>query len=228
MNGLAGIKACVFDAYGTLFDFNSAVARCSPIPEAKRAVLATTWRDKQIQYTLLRSLQHRYADFERVTAEALDYALDSTGLTNAGHRMQLLDLYHTVSVYPEVPAILKALNEAGIVTAILSNGTSAMLKAAIDHAAIGAQLNHVLSVEAVGVFKPAPEVYQLAVDRLGVAREAICFVSSNGWDAYGAAAFGFQVAWCNRADQPVERLPGQPAVVVRTLSELAFLWTPGR
>ncbi|HQT89647.1 MAG TPA: haloacid dehalogenase type II [Acidiphilium sp.] len=228
MSGLAGIKACVFDAYGTLFNFNSAVARCAAIPELKRAVLATTWRDKQIQYTLLRSLQHRYADFEQVTAEALDYALDSTGLTNAGHRMQLLDLYQTVSVYPEVPPILKALKAAGIVTAILSNGTSAMLKAAIDHAAIGAQLDHVLSVETVGVFKPAPEVYQLAVDRLGVAREAICFVSSNGWDAYGAAVFGFQVAWCNRADQPVERLPGQPAIVVRTLSELAFLWAPGR
>ncbi|MCW8309415.1 haloacid dehalogenase type II [Acidiphilium sp. PA] len=221
MSQLAGIKACVFDAYGTLFDFNSAVARCADIPEAKRAVLGSIWRDKQIQYTLLRSLQHRYADFEQVTAEALDYALESTGLADAGHRTQLLDLYRTVSAYPEVPAMLKALKAAGLATAILSNGTSAMLKAAIDHAEIGAELDHVLSVEAVGVFKPAPEVYQLAVDRLSLPRELICFISSNGWDAYGAAAFGFQVAWCNRTGQPAERLPGQPIIVLKTLSSLA-------
>ncbi len=221
MSQLAGIKACVFDAYGTLFDFNSAVARSADIPEAKRAVLGPIWRDKQIQYTLLRSLQHRYTDFEQVTAEALDYALDSTGLADAGHRTQLLDLYRTVSAYPEVPAMLKALKAAGLATAMLSNGTSAMLKAAIDHAEIGAELDHVLSVEAVGVFKPAPEVYQLAVDRLSLPRESICFISSNGWDAYGAAAFGFQVAWCNRTGQPAERLPGQPIIVLKTLSALA-------
>lgn len=137
MSDLSGIRACVFDAYGTLFDFGSAVARCADIPDAKRAALTVLWRDKQIQYTLLRSMQDRYADFEQVTADALDFALESTGLTDAGRRSALLDLYRTVSAYPEVPSMLAALKARGMVTAILSNGTPAMLGAAIDHAGIG-------------------------------------------------------------------------------------------
>ncbi len=220
MSSLTGIKACVFDAYGTLFDFGSAVARCADIPEQKRAALIGLWRDKQIQYTLLRSMQDRYADFEQVTADALDFALESTGLADLGRRRALMDLYRTVSAYPDVKPMLEALKRQGLVTAILSNGTPSMLAAAIDHAGIGAQLDHVLSVDQLGVFKPLGRVYQYVVDRLGIAREAICFVSSNGWDAYAAAAFGFQVAWCNRSGQPPERLPGQPSLILSDLAQL--------
>lgn len=223
MTRLTGIKACVFDAYGTLFDFGSAVARCADIPDTKRAALTVLWRDKQIQYTLLRSMQDRYADFEQVTGEALDFALDSTGLTDGGYRQTLLDLYRTVSAYPEVPQMLATLRSQGLVTAILSNGTPSMLDAAIRHAHIGPSIDHVFSVESIGIFKPSARVYQFAVDQLGIAREAICFVSSNGWDAYGAAAFGFQVAWCNRAGQPAERLPGQPTVMLKSLEVLPGL-----
>jgi 2-haloacid dehalogenase len=220
---IEGIKACVFDAYGTLLDLASAVARCAEVPVAKRAALVALWRDKQLQYTWLRSLQRRHADFAAVTADALDFALEATSLTNPERRRALLRLYQTLSVYPEVPATLAALKAMGIVTAVLSNGTPAMLKAAFDHATIATLLDQVLSVESVGIFKPAPEAYQLAIDRLGVAREEICFISSNGWDAYSAAAFGFQVVWCNRAEQPAERLPGAPKAVVRSLDALPAL-----
>lgn len=119
--------------------------------------------------------------------------------------------------------MLAALKTQGLITAILSNGTPAMLKSAVDHATIVTLLDQVLSVESVGIFKPAPEVYQLAIDRLGVAREKICYVSSNGWDACSAAAFGFQVVWCNRAELPAERLPGAPKAVVRSLDALPAL-----
>lgn len=211
-------KAYVFDAYGTLFDFGAAVAQCPDIPDDKRSHLVTIWRDKQLQYTWLRSLQKNYIDFEKVTADALDYALEATGLNNIARRQNLLALYQTLTAYPEVPAVLAALKAQGVITAILSNGTSAMLQAAINHASLGPLIDHVLSVETVGIFKPAPEVYQLAVNCLAVKPAEICFISSNGWDAYSASAFGFQVIWCNRHGQPAEHLPGQPNFVCQNLA----------
>ncbi len=214
------LGAMVFDAYGTLFDVGSAVAACEDIAPPQRAALATLWRDKQLQYTWLRALQKRHAGFDQVTAEALDYALEATGLADPARRLRLLALYQTLTAYPEVPQALEALRARGLVTAILSNGTPGMLRAAVEHAGIGHLLDHVLSVEEVGVFKPAPEVYQLAVDRLGMRPEEIGFVSANGWDAYAASAFGFQVFWCNRAGQPAERLPGTPRAMMRGLGEL--------
>ncbi|HQT43125.1 MAG TPA: haloacid dehalogenase type II [Halothiobacillus sp.] len=223
---LAACKAFIFDAYGTLFDFGSAVARCADIPDNKRNELITIWRDKQLQYTWLRSLQKNYVNFEQVTADALDFALEATGLTDTARRQNLLDLYQTLSAYPEIPGTLAALKTKNITTAILSNGTPAMLKAAIDHSGIGLLIDHVLSVENVGIFKPAPEVYQLAVDTIGVRRDQICFISSNGWDAYSAAAFGFQVIWCNRSGQPAERLPGSPTIIMKNLSDILALTEP--
>ena len=217
------VRAMVFDAYGTLFDVGAAVASCDDIAPPQRAALAALWRDKQLQYTWLRGLQKRHADFGQVTAEALDYALEATGLANPELRQRLLALYQTLEAYPEVSAALEALRARGLVTAILSNGTPGMLRAAVEHAGISHLLDHVLSVEEVGVFKPAPEVYQLAVDRLGIPAHQIGFVSANGWDAYAASAFGFQVIWCNRAGQPAERLPGAPRAVVRGLGELPTL-----
>ncbi|HQT65821.1 MAG: haloacid dehalogenase, type II [Acidocella sp. 20-57-95] len=220
---LSACQAYVFDAYGTLFDFGSAVARYADIPDNKRDALTTIWRDKQLQYTWLRSLQKNYTNFEQVTADALDFALEATALTDASRRQNLLDLYQTLSAYPEVPEALAKLKANGIITAVLSNGTPAMLKAAINHSGITSLIDHVLSVENVGIFKPAPEVYQLAIDHIGVPRDQICFISSNGWDAYSAAAFGFQVIWCNRSSQPAERLPGAPTVLMKNLFNILAL-----
>jgi 2-haloacid dehalogenase len=221
--GFAGIKACVFDAYGTLFDFASAAAGCRDALGDNAERLTVLWRDKQLQYAWLRSLQGRHADFWQVTGEALDFALETLGLHAPGLRDRLMSLYLTLAAFPEVPDMLRRLKTAGLITAILSNGSPAMLKAAIGNAGIGELLDAVLSVEEVGIYKPHPAVYQLAVDRFGVAAGAILFLSSNGWDAYAASAFGMRAVWCNRYGQRRENLPGQPEREIRTLAELPAL-----
>jgi len=220
-----GIRACVFDAYGTLFDFASAAARCADGLGDKAEFLTPLWRDKQLQYTWLRAAQTRHADFWQVTADALDFALETLGIADAkgALRRRLLDCYMTLDAFPEVPEVLRQLKAADFVTAILSNGTPAMLAAAVQHAGIGGALDHVLSVEDVGAFKPAPAVYQLAVDRLGVPPSAIAFQSSNAWDIHAASAFGMRTVWCNRTGQRRERLPGAPDRETKTLAELPEL-----
>ncbi len=220
---MTGIRACVFDAYGTLFDFGTAVARCRPVLGGKAEALTALWRDKQLQYSWLRSLQGRHADFWQVTGDALDFALESLAIEDAALRQRLMELYQILDPFPEVAAVLAALKERGFKTAILSNGTPAMLAAAVAHAGIGALLDRVLSIEEVGIYKTAPQVYQLAVDRLGVAVREISFQSSNAWDVYAASAFGMRTVWCNRTSQCRERLPGAPDHEIRSLNELPAL-----
>jgi 2-haloacid dehalogenase len=214
-----GIRACVFDAYGTLFDYAAAAARCRDAIGPQHERLAALWRDKQLQYTWLRTIQGRHADFAEVTGDALDFSLETLGLRDRSLRDRLMSLYMTLEAFPEVPDMLRRLKAAGLKTAILSNGSPAMLKAAVDHAGIGSSLDAVLSVEEVGVFKPHPRVYQLAVDRLGVPPGAISFQSSNAWDAHAASAFGMRVVWCNRYGQKRERLPGAPDREIASLAE---------
>lgn len=226
MKRLSGIRACVFDAYGTLFDFASAAARCPGVPEDKRGALTALWRDKQLQYTWLRSLQGRYADFWQVTAEALDFALDSLDLRDAALREQLLQLYQRLQAFPEVADTLRQLRAAGFKTAILSNGTPAMLAAAVRASDLQGLFDAVLSVEAVKVFKTHPKVYEYALQQLGLKAEQIAFQSSNGWDAYAASDFGMRVVWCNRYGQRAEQLPGAPNHVIRNLAELPALLAP--
>ena len=220
---LDGIRACVFDAYGTLFDTAAAAARCKDALGDKFAALATLWRDKQLQYTWLRAVQGRHADFWQVTGEALDFSLSALAIDDAALRERLMDLYLTLDAYPEVPEVLRALKSRGMKAAILSNGSPRMLQAAVASAGIDLLLDLVLSVEEVGVFKPHAKVYRLAVERLGIHAHEILFLSSNGWDAYAASAFGMRVAWCNRTGQPRERLPGAPDCELRTLAELPVL-----
>lgn len=219
------VRACVFDAYGTLFDFASAAARCPDVPPAVVAPLTKLWRDKQLQYTWLRALQGRHADFWQVTGDALDFALETLELATPGLRERLMDLYLTLACFPEVPAVLARLKSEGYRTAILSNGSPVMLQRAVDNAGLGGLLDHVLSIEDAGVFKPHPSVYQLAVDRLGVPAAAMSFQSSNAWDAYAASAFGMKVVWCNRYGQRPERLPGAPDREIRALDALPDLVT---
>jgi 2-haloacid dehalogenase len=214
------IGACVFDAYGTLFDFNAAAARFEAELGGKAAKLSEIWRAKQLQYTWLRSLMDDYADFWTVTGEALDYALDAVDINDEEIRSKLLNAYLTLDAYPEVPEMLQTLKSAGVRTAILSNGSPVMLDAAVKAAGLEDLLDAKLSVEDVGVFKPHRSVYQLAVGVLGIGAERVSFQSSNSWDAAGAAHFGFRVAWCNRFGQPEEQLPGKPDVQIKTLAEL--------
>ena len=220
---LAGIRGCVFDAYGTLFDFASAAAGCRDVLGDKADRLTALWRDKQLQYSWLRSLQGRHADFWQVTGEALDFALETLGLDRPALRDRLMSLYLTLDTFPEVPEMLRRLKMAGLTTAILSNGAPAMLDAAVANAGIGDMLDAILSVEEVGTYKPHPKVYQLAVDRLGIDAGTILFLSSNGWDAHAASAFGMRVIWCNRYGQRRENLPGRPEHEIRTLAELPAL-----
>ena len=217
------IGACVFDAYGTLFDVHSAARRAGDALGEKAAAVSAVWRDKQLQYTWLRSLMGAHADFWQVTGEALDFALASQGIENTALRTRLMELYLSLEAYPYAVPALSKLRAGGKQTAILSNGAPEMLSAAVGSAGLDAVLDAALSVEEVGVYKPDSRVYQLAVDRLGVEAGRICFVSTNCWDAHGAAHFGFQVAWMNRFGQQDERLPGTPAAVMQGLDELPGL-----
>src|SRR6266404_2245301 len=217
---IRGIRACVFDAYGTLFDVAAAARSCGGELGEKSSALSSLWREKQLQYTWLRAAQGRHADFWQVTGEALDFSLETLMLDQPGLRDRLMELYLTLDTFPEVPDVLRQLKAAGIKTAILSNGTPAMLDSAVKNARIDGLLDIVLSVEEVGVFKPDPRVYQLAVDRLAIPASQIAFQSSNAWDAYAASAFGMRVVWCNRYRQRKERLPGTPDYEIETLAEL--------
>jgi 2-haloacid dehalogenase len=214
------IDACVFDAYGTLFDVHSAVARAGQSLGEKAPAVSATWRQKQLEYTWLRSLMGAHKDFWQITADGLDYALESHGASSRTLRQALLDAYLTLDAYPEVPETLASLKAAGKRLAILSNGAPNMLHAAVGGAGLEQILDEVLSVEDVGIFKPDRRVYQMAVDRLRTPAERVCFVSSNAWDAAGAAHFGFWVAWVNRFGQQPERLPGTPAAEIATLAGL--------
>ncbi len=214
----------VFDAYGTLFDVASAAARAAPELGERGKPLAELWRAKQLEYTWLRSLMGRHADFWKVTGDALDYALGSLGIEDRDLRMRLLSAYERLDPYPDARGALERLRKGGLRLAILSNGAPRMLAASAQHAGLAPLLDEVISVEEVGVYKPHPSVYRLAPQRLGVWASEIAFVSANGWDACAAKAFGLRVAWCNRAGQPPERIPELPDVAIRSLGELPALF----
>jgi 2-haloacid dehalogenase len=219
---LEGIQACVFDAYGTLFDFASAASRAD-VPGDRRAALTTLWRDKQLQYAWLRTLENRYADFWQVTGDALDFALESLDLESPRLRERLMDLYLGLEPFPEAPAVLATLRKAGFRTAILSNGSPMMLDALVKRSGLEAMFDAVLSADTVRAFKTHPDVYQYTLDSLGLTAPQIAFQSSNAWDAWGASDFGMRVVWCNRYGQRRERLPGAPDFEIRTLAELPAL-----
>jgi 2-haloacid dehalogenase len=215
---MAPIRGYVFDAYGTLFDVHSVV-------EAGRALtadpmaLSLAWRQKQLEYTWLRSLMGRYEDFWTVTEDALRWAIARLGLS-AGEAdvRRLMDAYLSLACFPEVPAALASL--AGRPRAILSNGAPKMLAAAVASSGLATHVDHVFSVDAVKTYKPSPRVYALAPEALGIPPAELLFVSSNAWDVAGAKSFGYQVAWCNRTSAPEERLGFPADAVIRSLTAL--------
>ncbi len=219
------ITTCIFDAYGTLFDV-AAAARELARTEAALADtwprLAADWRTRQLSYTWLRATADQHLDFWRVTGDALDWALEAQSLPEA-LRAPLMNLYWTLGAYPEVPQMLTDLKARGLATGILSNGTPEMLDGAVDHAGIGNYLDAVLSVETIGIFKPHPRVYDLVGQQFGCAPDQVLFVSSNGWDAAAASAYGFTTLWVNRAGEPRERLWGAPDHEARDLTQVGAL-----
>ena len=214
------IAACVFDAYGTLLDFNAAVAQKRDQIGEDADKLSALWRQKQLEYTWLRSLMDRHADFWLVTTDALDFAMASLGLSDRHLREDLLGLYRTLAPYPEVLETLTSIKQAGIRTAILSNGEPTMLDDAVQAANLMPLIDAIYSVEPVGIFKPHPSVYQIAADDLNLEPEQIAFQSANGWDIAGASSFGFTTVWINRANATEERLPFGPAHTLSSLDGL--------
>ncbi len=222
------VKACVFDAYGTLFDVGAAarIAAAEPGAEGWAALwpqIAGDWRRKQLEYTWLRAVAGHHTDFWKVTQDGLDWALERAGLGEPALRERLLALYWELAAFPEVPAMLAALGAQGQRLAILSNGSPGMLEGAVGSAGLGGVFEALYSVESVGVFKPHASVYALVTEGMGLAPDEVLFVSSNGWDACAGAAFGFVTAWVNRDGMPVDRLFGRPAHVLSDLAALPGL-----
>lgn len=217
------IKACVFDAYGTLFDVNAAAREVANHPDragfsAVWQQVARDWRLKTLQYTWLRTISDEHADFWQITKDALDWALEAARQEDAQLREELLGLFWSLKAYNEVVDVLANLQTRGIRSAILSNGTKEMLQAAVDSAGISEMLEHTLSVDDLKVFKPMRAVYDLVGAAMNVSADEVLFVSSNGWDVAGAASYGFRTIWVNRAGEPVDRLDGKPLEIASDLT----------
>ena len=218
---MSDIDLYAFDAYGTLFDVHSAVGRHQARLGEQAAGVSQLWRRKQLEYTWLRSLMGHYADFAVVTEEALRYALRCFHKDDDALCQDLLHAYWRLDAYPEVPRVLRRLRAQGARCVVLSNGSPAMLDAAVQSSGIAECLDAVISVDAVAVYKPDPRVYQLVTQRFGLPARAVAFQSANGWDAAGAKAFGFNVTWINRFAQSAETLPFAPDRILPDLTGLA-------
>jgi 2-haloacid dehalogenase len=222
------ITTCIFDAYGTLFDVGAAARNVALEPgQAQLAAvwgtLSTDWRTKQLEYSWLRAISGTYVPFWQVTQDALDWAMDNNGLHDNALRAKLLSVYKELPAFPEVPAMLKALKEKDVNIAILSNGSADMLVNAVRSAGIGEYLDDVLSVEEVQIFKPHRLVYDMVWERFDVPQTEVLFASSNGWDAAGAAGYGFGTVWVNRDSAPQDRLWATPHRTLKDLSTIPDL-----
>lgn len=219
-NLLSGIRAAVFDAYGTLFDVNAAVQRHASDVGPQATSLSETWRTKQLEYSWIHGLMGRYEPFWTLTERALDFALAKHPDVDRGLRERLLDAYRDLDAYEEVPGVLSALREQGLRTAILTNGDKPMIERAVESAGLAGHLDAVLTVDEVRTFKTHPDAYRIALDRFGVSREQVLFCSSNRWDIAGAAAYGFRPVWINRKGLPEEYPDFAPVAVLHSLDGL--------
>lgn len=210
----------VFDAYGTLFDVHSAVSRFADDvgPDATR--VSEIWRNKQLEYSWTRAAMNQYQDFWELTQQALDFALEAVPSANKNTKTDLLNAYMTLDCYKEVPAVLKALQNLGAKTAILSNGSPHMLNSAVKSAGLDVLLDNVFSVDEISTFKTMPITYQLITDAWNVDPEEIQFQSSNRWDIAGAKSFGFRCNWINRTKQPDEYIDLAPDRILHDLADL--------
>ncbi len=214
------IKACVFDAYGTLFDVNAACRELSKEVGDNWEKLASLWRLRQVEYTWLRNSMDEYIDFWQITSDALDYAMETLGIENNELREELLNLYLKLEAYPEVNDLLKKLKQRGLKTGILSNGSMKMLNSAVNNANIREYLDEILSVEECKIYKPSSKVYDLVKIKMQISKENVLFFSSNAWDMHAASNYGFKTIWVNRFNAKLERLPGNPIDIVNSLEKI--------
>ncbi len=217
------IKAFVFDAYGTLLDVHSAVGKAMDDLGKDAEDISNIWRTKQLEYTWLRSLMGKHADFWQVTSDALRYALRCHNMENDQRHDKLMALYLELSAYRDAFDTVKYLKTLGHTTLILSNGSQYMLDKALENSGLDEYIDRAISIDEVGIYKPSPVVYKLATDHMKCSPAEILFVSANAWDVAGANTFGFRVAWINRFKRPPEILPGGPEFIIDSLSELEQL-----
>ncbi|GJQ10915.1 hypothetical protein GpartN1_g2706.t1 [Galdieria partita] len=203
------ISYCVFDAYGTLFDVHSAASKFQRILGNKQESVSALWRQKQLEYTWLRSLMGRYVSFDQVTADALQYSLQVHGFQEDSSKVNLLEAYKKLDCYEDVQSCLNQLRANNVATAILSNGTLPSLKTLVENANVAHLFDQLISVSEVEVYKPHPSAYDLVTRKAQIPKEKVAFISSNCWDAIGAANFGFQVFWLNRNENVPDVLPGK-------------------
>lgn len=216
----ANVKVCVFDAYGTLFNVHSPSAQVAGGLDGKAVDVSKLWRQKQLEYTWLRSLMGAYVDFWQITGDALEVALEAFDMMDENLHKELLDLYLTLEAYPDVKPTLEILQANGLKTGILSNGSPDMLSSAVTSAGLDDVLDNVISVSELEIYKPDQRVYQLVLDQMGVTADEVCFVSTNTWDGNAAAYFGFNVSWMNRFGMGQEKLPGEFKAIIKGLDEL--------
>jgi 2-haloacid dehalogenase len=220
------IKAIAFDLYGTLFDVHSVAARCDQQFAGRGREISHLWRQKQLEYTWLRTLMNRYVTFEQATQDALRYTCKHLALDLDDNACQALcDAYLQLQPFPEVPETLRQLRRRGLKLAVLSNGSPHTIGAVVGHAGLRAEFDHLLSVDPVRAYKPDERAYGLAEQAFGIGRAEILFVSSNGWDATGARYFGFPTCWINRAGNVFEEMGQMPDWQVRGLDEVLRLFS---
>ena len=216
---IENIKACVFDAYGTLFDVNSAAAKYKERLGSRWEGFANAWRTTQLEYTWLRSLMKRHKNFWEITEDSLDHTMETFKIKQ-GMRNELLNLYKELSPYPEVKECLEGLKSKKIKIAILSNGTPDLLKGLVESNNIQNYFDDILSIETVGIYKPDSKVYDMPIKKYDCKPENICFMSSNTWDVSGGGVFGFNAVWVNRFDKVFDKLSYKPKFVIKNLKEL--------
>jgi 2-haloacid dehalogenase len=215
------IKGVIFDLYGTLYDVHSVAGLCDGYFPGRGRDISVLWRQKQLEYTWLRSLMGQYISFEQATADALLFVSESMKLDlQADQRDILCDEYLKLKPYPEVPATLAALRTQGLPLAILSNGSVNSIHRVVANSGLGHLLDHLISVDEVKVFKPHTRAYELGEKTLSLQRSEILFVSSNAWDASGAHHFGYSVCWVNRAGNTFDQLGQVPDHIVQSLAAL--------
>ena len=216
---IENIKACVFDAYGTLFDVNSAAAKCKEKLGNRWEGFANAWRTTQLEYTWLRSLMKKHKNFWEITEDSLDHSMETFKIKKV-MRNELLNLYKKLSPYSEVEECLKDLKAKKIKIAILSNGTPELLKGLVESNSIQNYFDDIFSIESVGIYKPDSKVYEMPIKKYGCKPENICFMSSNTWDVSGGGIFGYNAVWVNRFNRVFDKLSYKPKYVISNLEEL--------
>jgi len=219
---IRNVTACVFDAYGTLFDVNSAAAKCKEKLGDKWENFANAWRTTQLEYTWLRSLMKKYKNFWQITEDSLDHTMATFNI-NKNMRKELLNLYKELSPYPEVKKCLDALKSKKIKIAILSNGTPDLLKELVESNNIQSYFDNIISVEDVKIYKPDPKVYEMPIKKYNCKPENICFLSSNTWDVSGGGVFGYNAVWVNRFNKIFDKLGYDPQYIINNLNQLLEL-----